>query len=162
MTIWLICLGSAIAGGLLRQVMGLQDTLRKLSESMAELEGMGLAPITYQSSITPTWLWKVWSVLLIAVIGCAVGAGYFGGWWAVGGAVLCFIGGLIASGVLSNLMDRPRESTHINMAFHSLSNRAADYRKVGDTARADAADQFCALMVATKGLPYAAQGTRHT
>ena len=162
MTVWLICLGCAFAAGMLRQVVGLQDTMRKLAERMAAFEDVGLTPISYQNSITPQWVWKVWALLLLVIVGGVAWAGYVGGWSNVVGVSFFAFLGMVVSGVFTSVTALPRERTHYDMAFHALSNRAANYRRVGDMVRADVGDRLCALMVAVAGLPYSDQETAPT
>jgi hypothetical protein len=139
----------------MRQVVGLQDALRKLAERMAAFEGVGLSPISYQNNITPQWVWKVWVTLTLAILGAFAWGWHDGGWSGLFNVAIFAGLGLFVSGVFSNATGLPRDRTHYNIAFHALSNRAAEYRKVGDLARANVADRLCALMMAVSGIPYA-------
>lgn len=144
-------IAAAVAGALFRQVAGFQQALALLGRRMAEHEGRGLAPISYQNSITPPWVTALW-LTVAAVCLASIGAtAYLGGLKEAG----IGFGVAVVAGVVSSFVVRPSFNSYYNAAFHSLSNRGADFRRRGDVARADAADEFCALMVAVSGPAYA-------
>jgi hypothetical protein len=144
-------IASAFVGILFRQVMRFQQALAELAGHMAIAENSRAAPISYQNSITPTWLPNLWILLAVGIVVLVAGAGYYGGLWGAAIAVLAFLTGTIASGIASSVLSRPRALTYFRCAFHALANREADFRRDGDIARANAAEHFQFLMSTVVG-----------
>jgi hypothetical protein len=151
MAILALYLCAAVVGVLFRQVMGFQAVLAELAVRMAAEESRGVRPIIYQNSITPPWVTNFWIFLLVALLGTVGGAWYLSGF--TGGAISLGIGiaSSVVSGAVSSALSVPDARTVYSMTFHSLTHRAADFRRDGDLARADAAEGFCALLIATVG-----------
>jgi hypothetical protein len=145
---WIV---SAVLGILCGQGLRIQGALIKLAKNMAVAENSRLRPITYQNSITPTWLTKAWVTLIAAFVGVLIAAGFVGGIWKAVIAGLIVIGGTILSGSASVAFARPRYLTYYRLVFHTLVNREADYRRDGDLMRADAAKHFAWLMTILLG-----------
>jgi hypothetical protein len=139
-------IASAFVGILFRQVMRFQQALAELAGHMAVAENSRAAPISYQNSITPPWLPNLWILLAAGVVGLVVAAGYYSGVWGAAVAVIALLAGMLASGMASMALSRPRALTYYRYAFHVLANREADFRRDGDIARANAAEHFQFLM----------------
>lgn len=139
-------LGAAFIGVLFRQVMRFQEALAELATNMAIAENSRVPAINYQNSVTPPWLVTSWIALIAALVGVLIASAYFDGIRGAGVAVVTFLGGLLASGIASMVLSRPLYVTYYRVAFRTLVNREADYRRDGDVARADAAKHYFSLM----------------
>jgi hypothetical protein len=131
---WAVLVIAAILAG---KCLSFSDTLREAGEDMATQHGRGFKPIIYQNSITPPWLTKVTVLCWLMLAGAAVVIWYEEGW--IHGAV-----GIAAALLLpfvSQAVIPPRRGSisYLRSAFHTLSNRSADYARAGDQERAAAA-----------------------
>ncbi|MBM3527475.1 MAG: hypothetical protein FJX62_05240 [Alphaproteobacteria bacterium] len=142
----LLWFGAALVGTLFRQVMRFQEALAELARNMAVAEGSQSRPINYQNSITPPWLVKLWIALAILLAALLLATWFYQGILATMLGGVCFLFGMLASGVGSMILSRPHYLTYYRLAFHTLANREADYRRDGDILRADAARHFQGLM----------------
>jgi len=141
-----VLMGVAFIGLVFCQVFRFQRALAEIAQNMAIAENSRTPAINYQNSVTPPWLVKLWIALILGLASLVIAAGYSDGIKGAGIAFVTFLGGLLASGIASNILSRPRYLTYYRWAFHTLANREADYRRDGDVTRAKAAAHFQFLM----------------
>lgn len=147
----LLSISAALVSLALRQVMAFQWGLKQFAERMAAFEKRGLPAISYQNSITPPSVTAMWLFLLALLIVLIAFATFAGGPLGLAISVIAAFCGIVVSGIMSRVLWWPSENTYFEWAFHSLANRAANYRRDGDNMRADAAEQFCGLLNAIAG-----------
>jgi hypothetical protein len=131
---WIALTVAAILAG---KCLSFTDTLREAGELMAKQHGIGFKPIIYQNSITPPWLTKITILCWLTLAGSVVLIWYGNGW--VQG--LAGISAALLLPVISQAVLPPRRGSpiYLRTAFHTLSNRSADYARAGDHERAAAA-----------------------
>jgi len=127
----------AVASLLTGKGLSFTDTLRGVSELMSNRHGPGFKPINYQNSITPPWLTKAVMSAWVMLAGSVVWTWYLHG-WILGAAAAA--SAIILPGLWQALLPPRRGSLiYLQMAVHSLANRAADYARGGDQGQAAAA-----------------------
>jgi hypothetical protein len=119
---------------------------------MSLAENSRTPAINYQNSVTPPWLTNIWLICLaIAVFAVALSA-YKGGFASAAISFVLFILGSLISGITSSVLGSPPYRVYYRVAFRTLINREADYRRRdGDLMRAEAAKHFYWLMVTLLG-----------
>jgi hypothetical protein len=131
---WIALTVASILAG---KCLSFTDTLREAGELMATQHGTGFKPIIYQNSITPPWLTKITILCWLTLAGSVVFIWYKNGW--VQG--LAGIAVALSLPAISQAILPPRRGSliYLRKAFHTLSNRSADYARTGDQERAAAA-----------------------
>jgi hypothetical protein len=131
---WVALIVASILAG---KCLSFADTLREAGEVMAKQHGIGLKPIIYQNSITPPWLTKITILCWLMLAGSCVFIWFRNGW--VEG--LAGIAAALLLPAISQAILPPRRGSliYLRKAFHTLSNRSADYARTGDQERAAAA-----------------------
>lgn len=129
-----------------RQIMRFQEAQAEIALNMSIAQNSKLPPGQYQNSITPPWLSNLWLIIVLALVTCAALAWHLAGLRAGVMAVLCFLAGMLVSGMSSMVLSRPTLKTYCRVTYRSLLNREADYRKGGDHMRGDAIRQFRELL----------------
>jgi hypothetical protein len=146
MEVYLTWMGIFIAGFLFRQVMRFQEALAVLGRNMAIAENSKAPAISYQNSVTPPWLVTAWIWLASGAAGLTALSAYFAG---IAGSIVgiaLFLLGVLISGLGSTALASPSPLTYYRLAYHTLANREANYRRNGDITHAEAAKHLQFLM----------------
>jgi hypothetical protein len=81
----------------------------------------------------------------VGFVGIPVAGIYFLGWLA---GIAGFVGALILVGVLKVVMPAPESRYFVNVLIQGVADRAAEYRKASDPARASAAEEMTEMLTA--------------
>jgi hypothetical protein len=149
-----------VLGAIFQQVFRFQGALAEIGRNMAVAEGNKTKPISYQNSITPPWLTKLWIGLAVTSIGAVCYLSYRAGFGSAFVGLVALVAGSLISGIISSMLGRPHFETYLHCALHELVNREADYRRDGDLARADAAKHYVWLISLIAGKPDTASESR--
>lgn len=130
-------IGAVVIGVLLAAASRIQSTTLWAGRAIAPRGSEALMPTGVQDAITPRWQTRLNLAWIVGLVVLLV-AGSFQRWYF--GAV-AVIAALVASAAVQTILPR-RLATYLRLIASDLANREANYRRAGDSLRADAAHEF--------------------
>jgi hypothetical protein len=128
---------AAVVGVLFAFNSRLQIATLWAGRSIAPSGSENLMPTGVQDGITPPWQTNLSLIWMVGLAGLLIG-GSIQHWYL---GVLAVVTALVVSTVVGSLF--PHDfATYLRLIAGSLARREADYRRAGDTARAEAAHEF--------------------
>jgi hypothetical protein len=131
----------AIVALLLAMVNGLsmrvQGSTLYAGRALAPPGSESLMPNGVQDAITPSWQTRLNMVWMLGVVALVVYGSFQRWYFGIIGFVIFMVGGTVAQAILPRAL-----ATYLRLIGNDLANREANFRKVGDGERADAAREF--------------------